>query len=156
MSEPLPQSAVRTATSADEEAIMTLCRLLHEENGQFSMSEAKVRDALRQGLERRGGIIGVIDGADGLEAVILMSIGQLWYSDDWMLEEMFNFVHPDHRRSSHAKRLIEYAKECATHLGIPLMIGVLSNHRTEAKVRLYERLLPKSGAYFIFNGQSAH
>lgn len=147
---------VRTATEADEEAIMRLCRLLHEENGQFAMSDDKVRDALRQGLERRGGIVGVIDGADGIEAVIFMIIGQLWYSEDWMLEEMFNFVHPDHRRSTHAKRLIEYAKECATRLGIPLMIGVLSNHRTEAKVKLYERHLPKSGAYFIYNGQRAH
>lgn len=151
-------SPVRMANRADEEAIMALCRMLHEENGQFSMSDAKVRDALQQAFDRLGGVIGVIDGHDGLEGVILLHIGQLWYSDDWMLEEMFNFVHPEHRRSSHAKRLIQFAKDSADHLSkvsghpVPLMIGVMSNQRTEAKVRLYERMLPKSGAYFVYNG----
>ena len=94
------QSPVRMAERADEEAIMHLCRMLHEENGQFTMSEAKVRDGLRQAFDRLGGVIGVIDGPDGLEGVILLHIGQLWYSDDWMLEEMFNFVHPAHRSKS--------------------------------------------------------
>jgi len=152
MTSTIAESPVRTATAADEEAIMTLCRLLHEENGAFSMSDEKVRNELRRAFDRQGGLIGVIDGPDGLEGIILLTIDQLWYSDDWMLQELFNFVHPDHRRSTHAKRLIEYAKDCATHLKIPLLIGVLSNTRTEAKVRLYERMLPKGGAYFIFNG----
>lgn len=146
------QAPVRIAVPSDEEAIMTLCRMLHEENGQFSMSESKVRDGLQQAFNRLGGLIGVIDGPVGLEGVILLNIGQIWYSDDWMLEEMFNFVHPDHRRSTHAKRLIQFAKDTADHLKIPLMIGVLSNERTEAKVRLYERMLPKSGAYFVYSG----
>jgi GNAT superfamily N-acetyltransferase len=151
------EAPVRTAVAADEEAIMALCRMLHEENGQFAMSEDKVRHALRQAFDRKGGIVGVIDGPNGLEGVIFLIIAQLWYSDAWMLEEMFNFVHPDHRRSRHAKRLIEYAKECSNHIGVPLMVGVLSNTRTEAKVRLYERMLPKSGAYFIYNGsERAH
>lgn len=155
MTDSTTETPVRIATAADEDAIMDLCRMLHEENGQFSMSEAKVRDALQTAFKRQGGLIGVIDGPKGLEGIILLTIGQLWYSDDWMLEEMFNFVHPDHRRSSHAKRMIQFAKESADKLGIPLMIGVLSNTRTEAKVRLYERMLPKAGAYFVHDGRTA-
>ena len=35
------------------------------------------------------------------------------------------------------------------------MIGVLSNHRTEAKVRLYERQFGKpSGAFFLYNART--
>jgi hypothetical protein len=38
---------------------------------------------------------------------------------------------------------------------MPLLIGVLSNHRTEAKVRLYERQFGKpTGAFFLYNGST--
>jgi hypothetical protein len=41
--------------------------------------------------------------------------------------------------------------DLADKLGMPLTIGVLSNHRTEAKVRFYERFLGKAaGAYWIY------
>lgn len=155
---------VRMAQARDEDDIMNLCRLLHEENGQFQMSDEKVRAALRQAFERRGGVIGVIDGPNGLEGMILLHIGQIWYSDDWMLEEMFNFVHPNFRKgSSRVRALVEFAKGCSERLSkeaghsIPLMIGVLSSKRTAAKVRIYESMgLPNSGAYFIYNGQAVH
>lgn len=158
MTEQTEAVVVRMAKAEDEDAIMNLCRLLHEENGQFKMSDEKVRAALRQAFERRGGVIGVIDGPNGLEGMILLHIGQIWYSDDWMLEEMFNFVHPDCRKgSSRVRALVVFAKECAIKLGLPLMIGVLSSKRTAAKVRIYESMgLPNSGAYFIYNGEGMH
>lgn len=164
MTEQTDAVVVRMAKSDDEEAIMNLCRLLHEENGQFKMSDAKVRAALQQAFERRGGIIGVIDGQNGLEGMILLHLCQLWYTDDWCIEEMFNFVHPDHRKgSSRVRALVEFAKGCSTRLSeqaghsIPLMIGVLSSKRTAAKVRIYESMgLPNSGAYFIYNGEGMH
>ncbi|MCV9940901.1 GNAT family N-acetyltransferase [Boseaceae bacterium BT-24-1] len=144
---------IRMATRADEEVVMELCRMLHEENGQFPMSEEKVRNELRRGFDRQGGVVAVIDGPEGTEAVSLLTIDQPWYSDVWMLQECFIFVHPDHRKTRHAKRLINYARECADKMGIPLLIGVLSNHKTEAKVKLYERVFgAKAGAYFLHDG----
>lgn len=150
MSDDLP---IRMATRADEDALMELCRMLHDENGQFPMSEEKVRNELRRGLDRQFGICAVIDGPERIEAVSLLTIDQPWYSETWMLQECFIFVHPDHRRTTHAKRLINYARECADRMEIPLLIGVLSNHKTEAKVKLYERVFgQKAGAYFLHSG----
>jgi hypothetical protein len=81
----------------------------------------------------------------------------MWYSDAQVLEEKAIFIHPDYRsaKGGRARRLCEFSKRAADGLGIPLIIGVLSNHRTEAKVRLYERQFGKpSGAFFLYNART--
>ena len=81
----------------------------------------------------------------------------MWYSDQDILEEKAIFIHPDYRnaKGGRARRLVEFSKEASDYLKIPLIIGVLSNHRTEAKVRLYERQFGKaSGAFFLYNAQT--
>lgn len=143
-------SVVRLATHIDAPGIMTLCEMLHEENGLPPMDRDLVADTLQAAFDQRGGIIGVIGDTDALEGVIYLSISRFWYSHTPHLEELFNFVHPDHRKSGHAKALIEFAKGCATD-SVRLVIGVVSNKRTEAKVRFYERRLGKpAGAYFVY------
>jgi hypothetical protein len=81
--------------------------------------------------------------------MVLMTIDAIWYSPDYQLLELTNFVHPDHRRNRYAKQLINFAKTVSDNLGIDLMIGIVSNKRTEAKIRLYQRQLQPVGAYFI-------
>jgi len=143
-------SIVRLARPEDEASLMEMCRLLHQENGVFSMDDDLVLAVLRRAFERQGVIIGVIGPEHALEGVICLVIGSFWYSRQPHLEELFNFVHPEHRRSDHAKALIEFAKQCSSE-SAPLVIGVISNERTEAKVRLYERRLGKpAGAFFLY------
>lgn len=151
MSEELP---IRLATQDDEPEIMTLCRELHAENGLRSMNEDKVRAVLATAWNRTGGIVAVIGHPGYIEAVLVLRLDQLWYTDDWHLGEQFLFVRKDHRRSTHAKRLIEYAKKAAEHLHVPLVIGVISNDRTAAKVRLYQRQLMPAGAFFVHNART--
>lgn len=143
-------SEVRLATPADREGIMALCRMLHAENGLFPMEEDLVEETIQRAFDRKGGIIGVIGAPGQLEGIIYMLVSNFWYSRKPHLEELFNFVHPDHRKSEHAKALIEFAKKCASD-DVRLVIGVISNERTEAKVRLYERRLGKpTGAFFVY------
>lgn len=144
-------SAVRLATPKDADAIFELCKMLHAENGLFPMDDDLVHETMQKGIEKQGGILGVIGPEGGpLEGIIYMLISNFWYSRKPHLEELFNFVHPDHRKSDHAKALIEFAKKCAND-DIRLVIGVVSNTRTEAKVRLYERRLGKpAGAFFVY------
>jgi hypothetical protein len=101
------------------------------------------------------GVIGPKGGK--LEGAVLLRIGAMWYSDSEVLEEKAIFVDP-HQRSAkggRARRLCEYSKQVADTLKIPLIIGVLSNHRTEAKIRLYERQFGKpSGAFFLYNART--
>ena len=151
---------VRLAKPEDEDEIFEICKMLHEENALFPMSEGKVRNRIKECTEQRGGIIGVVGSPGHIEAVICLTLGSLWYTDAWCLDEHFNYVLPNHRRSDNAKELIIFAKACAQELKLPLMIVILSNERTEAKVRLYKRQLgAPSGAFFLVGattGQSRH
>lgn len=147
---------VRVALPQDEEAIMELCRLLHAENAIASMNEDKVRNMIRRALnpdkKSFAGLCGVIGPVGGpLSAVCYLFVSQLWYTDDWHLEEVFLFVHPEHRRKPYGRIMMRFMKATSERLGIPLLTGIVSNHRTEAKVRLYERELVKAGAWFLYN-----
>ena len=132
--------------------------MLCAENGMFSLSDRKVDyyitrllhpESIAQDDTGPRGFIGVIGPVGALEGCIMLTVGSVWYSDDWTLDEHINFVDPAYRNSNHAKDLIEYAKNCADRIGIPLVIGVLSTERTAAKVRLYGRYLTPAGAFFV-------
>ncbi len=146
---------VRIATPQDAPAVLQLCRQLEQENAVFPMNDDKVICKLNQAFNRQLAICGVIGPPDQLRGSIFLEIGTSWYSDRFGLFELWNFVHPDHRRSNYAKILIDFAKGCSVRLNLPLQIGIFSTKRTEAKIRLYERRLGTTlaGAFFIFNGQ---
>lgn len=152
MTEPI----VRLAVPDDEEGLMQHARLLHEENGLFSFDERKARALLNRAFSRQNGIIGVIGEVGEPEASIYLSLEQTYYSSDWQLVELWNFVQPPRqRRGGYARLLIEFAKKCSDDLRLPLSIGILSNNRVEAKARLYERMLEPAGVFFVHNRQFA-
>lgn len=145
---------VRTATPEDEDGIMALAHLVNAENGVFKMNDEKVRALVRPSLHQQGGIMGVIGPKDNLEGLILLRVANYWYADEPFLEEMCVFVHPDFRaaRGGRASRLIEFGKKASDEIGLPLMMGVLSNSRTNAKEKLYERHLGAPSGYFFLYG----
>ena len=145
---------VRLATPRDEPVLMNLCRSLYEENGLADiMSEDRVRAMMHRAFNREGGIIGVIGEPGRIEASISLAIGQLWYSSEWFLEELYNYVLPQYRRSSNARDLLTFSKRCSDATGIPLIIGVMSNDRTEAKMKLYERQFGRPAGGFFVHGR---
>lgn len=157
-------SNVRLATHKDEDEIFRiLTEGLFHENGTFSLSETKARDFIRSAVDCQGGIIGVIDEGDQIAATIGMNLGTFWYSDDWHIEEYWNFVRPEFRnhigensdRSHYARDLINFAKWCAEKMGYVLNIGIISTTRTEAKCRLYGRNLTPVGMFFMHNLEAA-
>jgi hypothetical protein len=114
----------------------------------------KVLEQIWAALNRDRGLCGVIGPTGGqVEGAILLRITDLWYSDVPVLEEKGLFLAPEFRsaKGGRARRLCEFAKVAADTLGIPLIIGVLSNSRTEAKVRLYKRQFGEpTGAFFLY------
>lgn len=143
-------SRVRRADAKDEDEILAMCRQMHVENGMFTMSDDRVREIISRAWKKQGAIIGVIGERGKLEASIYLLLTNIWYSNDWHLEELWNFVRPDFRRSNNAKEMIAFAKRCGDELGISVIIGIMSNIRTESKIRLYERSLGKpAGAFFL-------
>ena len=142
---------IRLATIADEAEILALCRELHAENGLFPMSDERVMQMLSTCFDRKGGIIGLVGAPGGVQAVMFLKLANHWYSEEWFLEELFSYVRPEHRKTTHAKRLVDWAKHMADDLGLPALIGIISLDRTEAKVRLYRRQLGNpAGAFFLY------
>lgn len=143
--------AVRYAVPQDEDKIVSMISLLHDENGLFPLSEKRVREYMQRYFRQEGALIGVIGDVGDPVASIYLGIEQPYYSETWYLNEAWNFVHPDHRRSDYAKQLLAWAKNVSEQMHLPLMVGIVTNHRTEAKVRLYEKQLEKAGAFFVWN-----
>jgi len=148
---------VRVATKEDLFGIMDVAKIIHKENGLFDFNDAKVAEALWPQLMQNNGIIGVIGEKDKLEGLVVLTIASYWYSDKQFLEEKCVFVHPDYRhaKDSRVQKLIQFAKKVSKDLEMPLMIGILSNTRTSAKVALYEQHFGKpAGAFFLWGAHT--
>ena len=147
---------VHIAEPRDEEELMGLCRDLYSENGMFPLNEDKVRAMLRKAFNREGGVLGVIGESGKIEGMIYMMVSTFWYSDQPHLEELFAYVVPEYRKTKNAKELMKFAKWCSDQSGFPLIIGVISNERTEGKVRLYQREFSKPvGNFFYYKANGA-
>lgn len=144
------QDQIRVAGEADFFEILRLARMLHEENGQHAWSEEKARLLIWRGVKRDNAIIGVIGTNADIRAMIMLVIDPVYYSEEFQLHELFAFTRPDSRKTNYAKRLILFAKRCARETGLDLLIGIISDARLEAKSRLYARLLPKGGTFFLY------
>lgn len=139
---------VRIASRDDEERIVEACYRLHQENGQFPLSIKKLLPILEDAFESRGSIIGVIGCP--IEACIYLKISSMWYSDDPVWEEFFSFVLPECRQGGNAKALLKFAKDISNKTEIPVLIGIISNKKTQAKIRLYRRSFGEpAGAFFL-------
>lgn len=151
---------VRLGTPADEEAMLDLALRAWEENGINDVNPEKMLAMIRPALYLWQGLVGIIGEPDGkIEGAVLLRLSQMWYSDSWMVEEKAIFVDPEYRsaKGGRARKLCEFSKKVADDLGVPLIIGVLSNQRTEAKIRLYERQFgAPAGAFFLYNVQTGH
>jgi len=146
---------VRAATPDDFPQILQMCRSLHEENGISHVDWTHVAGVMMNGINGEGAIIGVIGEPGKVEGMIYLQMSRFWYSTDTFLEELFNYVRPEFRRSNNAKALIDFAKSAANRFDVPLLIGIISNHRTEEKIRLYQRRLgEKAGAFFLYNAKT--
>ncbi len=97
------------------------------------------------------GVIGVIGEPDHIEGAAFLIIGHNWYATQPHNEELAVYVDPKYRFRKHHRALIEWMKEQSVATGLPLFSGIMTTHRTEAKVKLYERMLPKVGAVFRFD-----
>jgi len=148
---------VRIGEAEDVDDIMSLALSACEENGFMDPNPQKLVTEIWHGLTLEKGLVGIIGERGKPEGAVLLRIGSMWYSDHEVLEEKAIFIHPDYRsaKGGRARRLCQFSKQVADSLGLPLIIGVLSNHRTEAKIRLYERQFGRpSGAFFLYNART--
>ena len=135
-------SPIRIATGDEMDDIFEICKDLHAENGTqyFSFSPDKVKSQLERAFTGKLAMIPCIGPPGRIEALGYVSIEQFAWSDDWHISEWFNYVLPDFRKSRHAISLLTWEKNAADRFGVVLFIGVVSNVRLGAKLRLYRRV----------------
>jgi GNAT superfamily N-acetyltransferase len=144
-----PATPVRIAVDEDINEIMEMGRELHAENGRLTLNEQKIYDVAMTAIRGDGAIMAVVGPIGRLEGMVCLTMAQFWYTDEYHLEEMFNYVRPQYRRSENAKNLIKFSERLADKTNKYLMMGVFSDQRTMAKLRLYERQLgTPAGAVF--------
>lgn len=144
------------ATEADLPEFMRLFKVMWTECGLFSLDEDCVVETFNRAVKNREGVIGLIKGPSGdIRAMLCLLITRYYYTRQFHLEELWNFVSPDFRKTNYADTLLKYADHCQKSLGIPLVIGVLTNERMEAKVRKYRRHFGMpAGAFFVSGAAS--
>lgn len=159
MEKPMTENIiVRQATADDVHDVMALTMECHAENGFVAAEPVKMLQELYPALVGVEGIVGIIGGrGKPAEGCVVLRIGTISYSNEKILEEKFLFVRKEYRaaKGGRARLLAEFTKKASDTIGIPLIIGVLSNHRTESKVKLYERVFGKpAGAFFLYNART--
>lgn len=148
---PEMEPRVRVGQPADFDAMLKFLVEMHDENGMAPLSLDLVVPRLQCLLASHRGIVGIIEAPDrNIAAAVGLIVANWWYSEEEHLEDVFTFVRPQYRHMRMARPLVEFAKVASRRLGMPLLMGVLTEERTEAKVRLYQRQLPLVGALFLY------
>jgi GNAT superfamily N-acetyltransferase len=148
---------VRLAEPEDLPAVLQLMKIACREDAQHEMDEENVLRMVMRHYDKQGAMLAVI-GDVGLPVAYCLSIlDQIWYAAPGTMQllELSLFVHPEHRRSDYAKQLMQFMKKASEGLSLDLTIGVFSNERTQAKIRLYQRQFSQVGAYFCYHPQQA-
>lgn len=149
---------VRVATPQDLKSVMDLAMMVAKENGIFEPDINMVINDIWPALHGERGLIGVIGNpGEDLQGFVLLRIGNLWYSQAEIIEEKTVFVAPKFRsaKGGRARKLCEFSKKVSDELGLPLIIGVVSNHRTKGKEGLYNRLFgPPAGAFWLYGART--
>ena len=145
---------IRLATIDDLDQVMQLAIMAVEENGCMDASHELILQVVYPAVTLNKALCGVIGKKSGtIEGMVILTIGNLYYSPKQCVEEKVIFVHPDYRQAKggRARKLCEFSKSVADDLDLPLMIGVCSTHRTAGKVKMYERIFgPPAGAYWLY------
>jgi len=148
---------IRLAEESDIRGLMGLMRLACDEIGRYPFDDEKVFNMLLRYYEKKGAIIAVIGEIGSPVAYVLLIMDEIWYSyNAWQLLELSLFVHPDHRKSTYAKQLMKFSKQSSEALKIDLSIGVYTNNRTQAKIKLYQRQFTQIGAFFLYKPQESN
>ena len=85
---------VRIATIEDMDEIMKLAMQACEENGFLHPNPVKLATEIWPALHQDNGICAVIGKpGEGIEGLVLLRIGTMWYSDSLVVEEKAIFIY---------------------------------------------------------------
>lgn len=154
---------VRAATLADEAGLHRLMMRDVRDNALriAAPSEDRVMQtiqlATRPGAKKMPAMIGLIEGPhrEPVAAIMLLAF-QWWWSEAFFFQEVFAYVHPDHRVSHHAKHLMDFAKwasdSMTARFGYPVWLfqGVTAHEGVQRKMLFYSKHSNQIGGLYLY------
>lgn len=139
----------RVATEDDTLGLMALLARMHEEDfwKRYPLNRAKTLQMVQRCL--RDGIVFVVEKEGQIVASASLMPDPLWFSDDYMLVEIWFYVRKGHRRSTYAEQLIRACKNFADDLGVDMHLGVMTMKQAGRKNSLFRRHLSPAGEGFL-------
>lgn len=127
-----------------------------DEDAIGSVSDECLAYGVRAASNRNGAIIGVQRRDSRIVGAVGLCLTWPWYSDAPHWQQMFCFVHPDHRSGDDAplKNLLTFCKWWSFHTGTALVVAAGTGPSTAGKHRLFERMFGKRiGGLFCDRGR---
>jgi GNAT superfamily N-acetyltransferase len=144
---------LRGGTIADLPRVLDLLVMLHTETPHARLSLSRLEEGALECLQS-GIVILSTTLAGEVVGTLGLCIETPWFSEEEWLCDRWMFVHPAHRRTPHARTLLDAAKRLAEEQGYRLQMAVTGyGPRTAGKVRLFSRVLGEpTGAIWHVRG----
>ena len=146
----MPEPHVRLAKAQDVNDILGLVKTYYEEEPPFPLpfDDKSVFKLLLTALQGNS-VAGVISNEDELETSCYLSVATPWYSSEPVVESLWSYTHPDHRKSSNSKQILLWERQQAERLNCALQTSVAVTEDNKARLALMERTFgPKTGVSF--------
>lgn len=147
---------LRMAVAGDEGRLFTLFCMAHAENGYGDLDPVPVKAAIERGCRGDGCVIAVVDGPERIEAAVGLHPEKRWYStnapENYYHSDLLVYVHPLHRKSRHAMKLLRFAQWWEQETGLPVMLGLMPKDDFKSKERLFEGFGRRVASVFLIGG----
>jgi GNAT superfamily N-acetyltransferase len=147
---------VRPAAVPDKPGVLSLLEMRHAEFGLGRFDPARAERAIQAAIDGTAAIFaGVIAGDGGPEATVGLALAQWFDTSEYHLEAVWDYVHPEHRKTEHSRKLRRFAEISADRLGLELIMGGPIRAGHEGRVHAYCKDMRPAGAFFLYSGPDA-
>jgi GNAT superfamily N-acetyltransferase len=141
MTNPLQTVRVRAGTRDDFPAILALLRGLHAETPHAPLCADRLGEGVAECLQE-GLVILSLDSGGRPVGTVGLVVQSPWFSAESWLSDLWMYVHPQHRRTPHARTLLAACARVAAERCMPLQMTVSGyGPRIAGKIRLFSRVL---------------
>jgi len=145
---------VREATRDDFSPMFEILEEMAVDNAQFSINRQKSLTLIANMIDNPDSWIFLAMDGDVIAGMFAVNKTSPWYSDDPILDEGWVYVRRSHRTSRAIFHLIKEVKFLSQALGdLPVMVDVVTAHRSEAKVKLFNRYFKSVGERNVWRQQ---
>lgn len=137
----------------DQRGLFELFMLAHKENGFGGVEPTRVAEVIEKAVWNDAEakyVIAVVLMDGRIVGAIGLQPARLWYGgeQDVFWSDLLFYVHPDHRRSTIAHRLMQFAQWWGQDTGFPVVFFLQPREDLGKKIKFFSRFGTMTGASF--------